>query len=92
VGNDVRILGLPIRRPETAAAFRMLCRHNKYVQGFGKVRDADEVARRERVWEETIDALEFESGRQVASMGAQEFRRLFAARVDLKDFRPRREA
>ena len=92
VGNDVRILGLPIRRPETAAAFRMLCRHNKYVQEFGKVRDADEVARRERVWEETIDALEFESGRQVASMGAREFRRLFAARVDLKDFRPRREA
>jgi nucleoside-diphosphate-sugar epimerase len=92
VGNDVRILGLPIRRPETAAAFRMLCRHNKYVQGFGKVRDADEVARRERLWEETIDALEFESGRQVASMGAQEFRRVLATRVDLKDFRPRREA
>ena len=68
VGNDVRILGLPIRRPDTAAAFRMLCRHNRYVQEFGKVRDADEVARRERVWEETIDALEFETGRQVASM------------------------
>ncbi len=91
VGNDVRILGLPIRRPETAAAFRMLCRHNKYVQEFGKVRDADEVARRERVWEETIDALEFDSGRQVASLSAGEFRRLFAARVDLKSFRPRRE-
>ena len=41
VGNDVRILGLPIRRPDTAKhAFRMLCRHNKYVQEFGQVRDA----------------------------------------------------
>ena len=33
----------------------MLCRHNKYVQEFGRVRDADEIARRERVWEEAID-------------------------------------
>ena len=40
VGNDVRLLGLPIRRPETAKSFRMLCRHNKYVQEFAKVRDA----------------------------------------------------
>ena len=48
VGNDVRILGLPIRRPNTEHAFRMLCRHNRYVQQFGRVRDADEVARRER--------------------------------------------
>ena len=40
VGNDVRILGLPIRRPDTAQTFRMLCRHNRYVQEFGKVRDA----------------------------------------------------
>jgi nucleoside-diphosphate-sugar epimerase len=89
VGNDVRILGLPIRRPDTAAAFRMLCRHNRYVQEFGKVRDGDEVARRERLWEDTIDALEFETGRQVAAMGAREFRKLFDARVDLKHFRPR---
>ena len=48
VGNDVRILGLPIRRPDTEHAFRMLCRHNKYVQEFGQVRDPDEIARRER--------------------------------------------
>jgi nucleoside-diphosphate-sugar epimerase len=89
VGNDVRILGLPIRRPDTAAAFRMLCRHNKYVQEFGKVRDADEVARRERIWEDTIDALEFETGRQAAAMSTREFRKQLAARVDLKTFQPR---
>jgi hypothetical protein len=86
VGNDVRILGLPIRRPDTAASFRMLCRHNKYVQEFGRVRDGDEVARRERVWEEAIDAIEFESGRQVASVSAPEFRKLLGSRIDLKSF------
>ena len=89
VGNDVRILGLPIRRPDTAASFRMLCRHNKYVQDFGRVRDGDEVARRERAWEEAIDAIEFESGRQVASMSASEFRRLLGSRIDLKSWEPR---
>ena len=62
VGNDVRLLGLPIRRPDTLAAFRMLCRHNKYVQEFGQVRDLDEVARRERLWEIAIDEIEYETG------------------------------
>jgi nucleoside-diphosphate-sugar epimerase len=89
VGNDVRLLGLPIRRPETAAGFRMLCRHNKYVQEFARVRDADEVARRERVWEETIDEIEYETGRQVAAIGAREFRQLLADKVELASFKPR---
>jgi hypothetical protein len=39
VGNDVRILGLPLRRPQTDHAFRMLCRHNRYVQEYGRVRE-----------------------------------------------------
>jgi nucleoside-diphosphate-sugar epimerase len=89
VGNDVRILGLPIRRPDTSAAFRMLCRHNCFVQAFGQVRDADEIARRERLWEEAIDEVEFESGRQVASMRPGEFRRLLAERIELRSFRRR---
>ena len=88
VGNDVRLLGLPIRRPETAAGFRMLCRHNKYVQEFGKVRDADEVARRERVWEQAIDAIEYETGRRVAGIKSREFRQLLAERIELASFRP----
>jgi len=89
VGNDVRILGLPIRRPDTAAAFRMLCRHNKLVQAFGQVRDGDEIARRERLWEEVIEDIEFESGRQVASMRPGEVRRLLAQRVELRSFHRR---
>jgi nucleoside-diphosphate-sugar epimerase len=88
VGNDVRLLGLPIRRPETAAGFRMLCRHNKYVQEFGKVRDQDEVSRRERAWEQAIDAIEYETGRQVSGIPAREFRQLLAERVELASFRP----
>ena len=89
VGNDVRLLGLPIRRPDTAASFRMLCRHNKYVQAFGQVRDLDEVARRESLWERAIDEIEYETGRQVASMAAAEFRELLSDRLDLRSFRPR---
>jgi nucleoside-diphosphate-sugar epimerase len=88
VGNDVRILGLPIRRPDTLQAFRMLCRHNRYVQEFGRVRDGDEIARRERRWQKALEAIEFGSGREVASLSAGEFRRLLAGEIDLKTFRP----
>ena len=48
VGNDAEVLGMPSRRPETRSAFRMLCRHNRWVQEFGKVRDPDEISRREK--------------------------------------------
>jgi nucleoside-diphosphate-sugar epimerase len=89
VGNDVRLLGLPIRRPETAAGFRMLCRHNKYVQEFARVRDADEIARRERVWEKAIDAIEYETGREVAGIPAREFRQLLAEKFELASFHER---
>ena len=50
VGDDVKILALPARRPDTVGAFRMLCRHSRFVQEFGTVRDPDEIARRERLW------------------------------------------
>ncbi len=89
VGNDVRILGLPIRRPDTGAAFRMLCRHNRHVQAYGQVRDADEIARREGLWQRAIEEIEFESGREVPSMRPAEFRQLLADRVELRSFRPR---
>ncbi|MGE5125441.1 MAG: SDR family oxidoreductase [Betaproteobacteria bacterium] len=89
VGNDVRLLGLPIRRPDTAASFRMLCRHNKYVLQFGQVRDPDEVARRERLWENVIDEIEFETGRMAPSMRAAEFRRVLGERIELRGFQRR---
>ena len=89
VGNDVRILGLPLRRPNTENAFRMLCRHNKYVQEFGKVRDLDEIARREHLWEKTLKEIENKTGRQVASIPPDEFRRFLSQRLELKGFRER---
>ncbi len=89
VGNDVRILGLPLRRPNTEDAFRMLCRHNKYVQEFGKVRDLDEIARREHVWERILGEIEHTTGREAASIPPSEFRRLLGHRLDLKGFKER---
>ena len=85
-GNDVRILGLPIRRPDTEYAFRMLCRHNKYVQEFGKLRDADEIARRERIWEHAIDEIERASGHEVGAIAAGEFRHLIGQQFEPKSF------
>jgi hypothetical protein len=89
VGNDVRVLGLPLRRPNTQYAFRMLCRHNKFVQDFGRVKDPDEIARRERVWAEALARLEEQSGRQAGSIEAEEFRRRLGEVLDLKRFEPK---
>jgi nucleoside-diphosphate-sugar epimerase len=86
VGNDVRVLGLPLRRPNTYNAFRMLCRHNKLVQDFGRVKDPDEIARRERVWAEAIDRIEEASGRLAGSLETSEFRRRIEEVLDLKTF------
>jgi hypothetical protein len=64
----------------------MLCRHNKLVQEFGKVKDPDEIARRERVWAEALARIEKESGRQASSLEADEFRERIGAILDLKSF------
>jgi nucleoside-diphosphate-sugar epimerase len=89
VGNDVRLLGLPIRRPDTEHAFRMLCRHNKFVQDFGRVRDADEIARRERVWESVLAQIELETGHEAGALAPPNFQRLLAEKVDLRTFNAR---
>ena len=67
----------------------MLCRHSRFVQEFGMVRDPDEIARRERLWGQAIDEIEFGTGRPAASLLAREFRRLLEARIDLSGFRKR---
>ncbi|MFN7962009.1 MAG: SDR family oxidoreductase [Thermoanaerobaculia bacterium] len=86
VGNDVRLLGLPKNRPNTVHAFRMLCRHNRYVQQFGQVRDLDEISRRERVWWQLMGELEKTSGQPVGAMAAPEFQRALDKRLDLEKF------
>jgi nucleoside-diphosphate-sugar epimerase len=90
VGNDVRLLGLPIRRPNTQHAFRMLCRHNRWVQEYGRVRDADETARRERVWAKAVEAIEHGTGHEIGAVTASDFRRLIEEEIDLRTFRLRR--
>lgn len=89
VGNDVRILGLPIHRPNTEHAFRMLCRHNRYVQQFGKIRDPDEIARREAVWTRVIERIEYLTGREAASIPAAAFRQLLEREMDPQTFKLR---
>jgi hypothetical protein len=59
------------------------------VQDFGKVRDLDEIARREALWESTIDSVELRTGRQVAQIEPDEFRRLMGQEIDLKTFKKR---
>ena len=90
VGNDVRLLGLPIRRPDTEHAFRMLCRHNRFVQAYGRVRDADEIARREHAWEQALMRIEVASGHQAGALRPREFRELLAEELDLETFTLRR--
>ncbi|MCB1054506.1 MAG: SDR family oxidoreductase [Acidobacteria bacterium] len=86
VGNDVRVLGLPEARPNTQHAFRMLCRHNRYVQDYGRIRDLDEISRRERVWHTFIEGLEASAGKPAGEVSADEFRTAVAERLDLDAF------
>ncbi len=86
VGNDVRLLGLPIRRPDTENAFRMLCRHNRYVQQYGRVRDADETARRELAWGKALLRIEARTGHQAGALRPREFRERLGEELDLESF------
>lgn len=89
VGNDVRVLGMPETRPNTLHAFRMLCRHNRYVQEFGKIRDADEVSRREEIWWNFILDLEKQTATTVGAIEAPEFQRRLQRYMDLETFTPK---
>ena len=86
VGKDVSVLGMPDIRPNTFYAFRMLCRHNRYVQEFGAIRDADEISRREEVWWNFILDLEKQTASKVGSIEAPAFRRHVEKGLDLETF------
>jgi len=57
VGNDVRLLGLPRARPDTLLVFRMLVRHNRFVQEWGQIKDKAVLAQREKAWAAFIDRI-----------------------------------
>ena len=74
VGNDVRLLGLSAERPDPHHAFRMLCRHNRYVQRYGRVRAPAKLAQREHDWNEFLRHLEVQEGQAPGTMSAEAFR------------------
>lgn len=86
VGNDVDILGMPTPRPNTEKAFRMLCRHNKFVQDFGAVKDPLELSRREKLWNEFLAEVETKTGHPAADVSPKEFAKLFDAAIDRDTF------
>jgi len=86
VGNDVKVLGLSKPRPNTEHVFRLLCRHNRFVQEFGKVRDPDEISRRERAWWDFMLGLEDEMGMPVGAIPADKFHAMMADRLDTDSF------
>ena len=89
VGNDVRILGMSPNRPNSVHCFRMLCRHNRFVQKFGQVRDLDEISRREKIWWDLMMELEAETGGPVGAMAPEDFRAAVEKHLDIEAFERR---
>eukprot|EP00669_Euglena_mutabilis_P009108 TRINITY_DN4054_c0_g1_i1.p1 TRINITY_DN4054_c0_g1~~TRINITY_DN4054_c0_g1_i1.p1 ORF type:complete len:600 (-),score=233.19 TRINITY_DN4054_c0_g1_i1:288-2057(-) len=73
LGNDVRLLGLPATRPDIVYLVQMLCRHNRTVQGYGKIRDKAVIAEREKKWAAFIDDLERRAEVHPAAISAGKF-------------------
>lgn|GEM_PF-213595 len=86
VGNDVKILGMSPQRPCTEDIFRMLCRHNKYVQQFGQIQSPDELSRRERVWWGFINDLETLTGQLAGSLSPEQFEQAVSMALDVETF------
>lgn len=88
VGNDVELLDMPDDRPDATLAMRMVCRHNRHVQEFGKVRDLDEVSRRERIWGRWLSDLEIAAGGagSISALPAAAFQGILESAIDLTGF------
>ncbi len=89
VGKDVEVLGLPAERPQAEHAFRMLCRHNKWVQNFGQIRDPLEISRRERIWWSFIQDLEQRHGKPAGAIPSDEFLTELEKALDTEAFEAR---
>lgn len=73
LGNDVKLLGLPVPRPNIVYLAHMLCRHNQLVQGWGKIRDKVVIMERENKWEAFIKDLERRHEIHPGAMSAKKF-------------------
>ncbi|MFQ5526479.1 MAG: SDR family oxidoreductase [Thermoanaerobaculia bacterium] len=89
VGKDVSVLGLSPDRPNAVNAFRMLCRHNKWVQDFGQLKDASEISRREKIWWDLMLEAEQRFDRPAGALSTAEFRSFVADTLDPEQFEPR---
>ena len=89
VGKDVEVLGLSPERPSAEYSFRMLCRHNKWVQDFGQLKDAAEISRREKVWWDFILGLEETFGKPAGALSSEEFQAALSSSLDLDTFGPK---
>lgn len=78
LGNDVRLLGLSPQRPDLSKVMLILARHNKQVQGWGQVRDRDEIARREKLWKDFIMEIN-SSGKECTDLDRAEFQKRVAS-------------
>lgn len=86
VGKDVEILGLSPERPSAEHSFRMLCRHNKWVQNFGRIKDPVELSQREKVWWDFVLGLEQRFAKPAGALSSEEFRTALEASLDTKAF------
>ena len=86
VGLDVQLLEMPAERPAAHHTFRMLCRHNRFVQEFGRCRDPLEISRREQVWSRVVERIEAETGRPAAAMAARDFRTALGKHLNAQEF------
>jgi nucleoside-diphosphate-sugar epimerase len=86
VGKDVEILGLSPERPQAEHSFRMLCRHNKWVQNFGQLKDSQEISRREKVWWDFVLGLEERFAKPVGALTSAEFSAVLDSSLDTEAF------
>ncbi len=86
VGKDVEILGLSPERPNAEHSFRMLCRHNKWVQNFGQLKDPVEISRREKVWWDFVLGLEARFAKPAGALTSEEFRTALESSLDTEAF------
>ncbi len=86
VGKDVEVLGLSPERPSAEHSFRMLCRHNKWVQDFGQLKDSEEISRREKVWWDFVVGLEQRLAQPAGALTSAEFRAALESNLDTEAF------
>ncbi|MCP4204801.1 MAG: NAD-dependent epimerase/dehydratase family protein [bacterium] len=86
VGKDVEVLGLSPERPSAEHSFRMLCRHNKWVQNFGQLKDSEEISRREKVWWDFVVGLEQRLAKPAGALTGADFRAALESNLDTEAF------